>query len=432
MDSLALSNASYTKYLATSDKVASLGFDYFGGRQFSLVTNSELGGPTGFLTSDSDFDVFEKLFKEDLVMQLYDINKDHCEILNHHPSRLFRYYAQKMRIYSHQKDLATVRDHFPMTADLPGSFGYEWFMSIHSKVRADRASFELASDILTDHWIAGEYVCIDEKHYPFKGNSPYKRFVSNKKPPWGHWVTEVCVKGPKTGLTYVLKMIPFMDKSWPMKKLLLTCLRGVLHGEGKKPIAVADAYYPDTAIVEYWTQPDTKQPFLMSMNEKRLAYLWKILDKSVTTPGHWSYLHNSARELTAITEWRKDQIGKSHLITNAFSLSVPDSTHMAAPMNKESLPSQVYKKWFGACDKVNNHLYYHKWRYRRTYWGCNFESIFFELILASWYAATTENSLPSSSSVLPDFDSLLENLSEKYMEYALSLSDEYLLSKYRK
>lgn len=54
----------------------------------------------------------------------------------------------------------------------------------------------------------GRVVNLDEKHKGFPGNSPYRRFVHDKKPQWGHWITELSVTLPKTGIPYLVKQVP--------------------------------------------------------------------------------------------------------------------------------------------------------------------------------------------------------------------------------
>ena len=60
-----------------------------------------------------------------------------------------------------------------------------------------------------------EVITIDEKLKPFEGESPCIRYVPNKNPHNGHWITETTVKGRATGLPYLLNCIPIQEKKGP-------------------------------------------------------------------------------------------------------------------------------------------------------------------------------------------------------------------------
>jgi len=161
-----------------------------------------------------------------------------------------------------------------------------------------------------------EVITIDEKLKPFEGESPCIRYVPNKNPHNGHWITETTVKGRATGLPYLLNCIPIQEKEGPaMVEIFKQALERIGEDDRKRVVVVADAYYLDDRSRTWLREGGFK--YLMAINPTRFKEVWEYLGVEVKAMGQWAVAWNAKTKEAACQYW-DPEFGKKYILTNAF------------------------------------------------------------------------------------------------------------------
>ncbi len=236
-----------------------------------------------------------------------------------------------------------------------------------------------------------EVITIDEKLRGFSGESPYLRFVPNKDPKYGHWITEASIKGKYTGMPYLINAFPVQQKSGPtMLGFYEHALQGISVDDKKNTVVVSDAYYMDDACRRYLRS--NKGMYLAAINPTRFSEVWETLLLKVKHIGQWAVAWNAKEKEAALHYWHPEH-GRIYLLTNAFAYQ-----KNATPI-KEPPFFEVYKHLFNSCDRLNHYLFDKGYPYRREGWQYDFDDFHFTSTLWNAYVLYHEYyALPSNLS----------------------------------
>jgi hypothetical protein len=122
------------------------------------------------------------------------------------------YQSWAVRIYLHTTNKESFRENWPLPESVFGEnpMGRDKYLRLQRMwitPEAVKCLNQASEAVMT----VPEVLTVDEKLMPFTGVSPWKRFVPNKDPQWGHWITQCTQKGKYTGL-------PFMRSSFPVQQ----------------------------------------------------------------------------------------------------------------------------------------------------------------------------------------------------------------------
>jgi hypothetical protein len=96
-----------------------------------------------------------------------------------------------VRAYIHGNRAETLAANFPLSSE---TFGRKTMSRRrYNKLQhiwITKGTVQILAQASESFVILPEVVTIDEKHKGYEGESPYKRYVPNKDPQWGHWITE--------------------------------------------------------------------------------------------------------------------------------------------------------------------------------------------------------------------------------------------------
>lgn len=179
---------------------------------------------------------------------------------------ILEYWA--VRIYLHSSDKKTFRENFPLPQNI-----FREPMSHDRYQRLQRTwvtpqTVEILNRAAAEMVILPEVITIDEKLLPYYGKSPYLRYVPNKDPNIGHWITEAVIKGKFTGWPYLLNAFPVQQNEGPtMLDFYQHALQDVPEGKRASLVIVSDAYYLDDKS-RCWLL-DSGFKYLMAVNPTR-------------------------------------------------------------------------------------------------------------------------------------------------------------------
>jgi hypothetical protein len=260
---------------------------------------------------------------------------------------LLHYFA--LRTFMHGTHGETLNDTYKL---LRNEFGHQG-MAHERFERVQRAwlcpqavaALSLASENKILHT---EVITIDEKLKPFTGETPYLRFVPNKDPQDGHWITETTVKAPKTGLPYLVNCFPVQQKEGPsMLDFYKIGLDWVAAADRPNTVVVTDAYYMDDAS-RNWLRSEGFM-YLAAINPTRFKEVWEPLKLKVKKRGQVAVAWNKITGEAAVHCWTFEN-RKTFLLTNAFKFK----------SGPQKLTSEVfdvaYKHSFNTCDRLNHFI----------------------------------------------------------------------------
>lgn len=293
------------------------------------------------------------------------------------------YLAAKTFLYGKHTEL--LKDNFPLVLDdqqplqLNGRFnpktgmGLRRFQRLHQLWLTPKAVTHLNKAAAT-HIIIPEVITIDEKLVPFKGDSPWSRYVTNKDPPFGHWITEALTLGAMTGLPYLLSAFPVQQKTGPtMLEFFQKSLQHVPSSQRKSTVIVADAYYLDDAS-RTWLREQGFM-YLMAVNPTRFAEVWALLKPQVKKKGEFAYAWNAQTQEIALHYYHPKH-NRLYLLSNAFSFKPKKGVQLTpAPL------FHTYKKRFNAADRMHKYFDKRKAPYRREGWQFSFDNFHFATLL---------------------------------------------------
>jgi hypothetical protein len=225
-----------------------------------------------------------------------------------------------MRIFMHGKHKKTLKKTFQL---LRKEFGDIMAMAHRRFERIQRAwlcpqAVKILNHASSKVILNTEVITIDEKLKPYRGESPYLRFVPNKDPPKGHWITEVTVNAPNTRLPFLVHSIPVQTKEGPtMVEMFQNSLEWVAEEQRSKTVVVSDAYYMDDAT-RLWLR-DSGLMYLAAINPTtRFREVWEPLKKKVKKCGQAVVAWNKTTGEAAVHCWTFEN-RKTFLLTNAFT-----------------------------------------------------------------------------------------------------------------
>jgi len=220
-------------------------------------------------------------------------------------------------------------------------------------------------------------ITMDEKLLPFTGETPYLRYVPNKDPNTGHWITETVIKGKYTGLPYLLNAYPVQQNEGPtMLEFYQHALKDVPARNRRSIVVVSDAYYLDdrsrTCLREQGFM------YLMAVNPTRFKEVWEPLLLNVKHIQEWSIAWNAATHEIVACYWTPD-LGKIYLLTNAFNYRPTNAPLTITPL------WDSYAHSSNSADRLN-HFFASKYcPYRRTGWKYSFDDFHFTSLLWNTY-----------------------------------------------
>jgi hypothetical protein len=222
-----------------------------------------------------------------------------------------------------------------------------------------------------------EVLTIDEKLKGFTGETPYLRYVPNKDPTNGHWITECTMKAPKSGLPFLVNAIPVQQAEGPtMLEFYQNSLGWMDDEQKKKVVIVSDAYYMDDASRRWLRANHFK--YLVSVNPQRFREVWKPLAMKVKKKKQIAVAWCSTTGEAAALLWTTEN-KKSYMLTNAFTYS-----SSGTPVNA-TVFSDTYCHLFNTADRLNSYLYHRGYPWRRTGWIYNFDNFHFTSLLWNVY-----------------------------------------------
>jgi hypothetical protein len=120
-----------------------------------------------------------------------------------------------VRAYIHGNRATTHRENFPLSSKVFGrnAMSRKRYNKLQ-RIWITKDTVTILAQASESLVVLPEVITIDEKHKPYSGESPYKRFVPNKDPPWGHWIMETVIKGSHTGLPFI-NCFPAQQDSGP-------------------------------------------------------------------------------------------------------------------------------------------------------------------------------------------------------------------------
>ncbi len=162
-------------------------------------------------------------------------------------SSIRQYFA--LRTFMYGKHRSTIKETFQLLREEFGekSMGHGKFERLQRAWLCPEAA-QIINNASQAAFHTSEVITIDEKLKPYYGESPFLRYVPNKDPPKGHWITETTMKGAATGLPFLLNCYPVQQESGPTcLELFQACLSWIPEGKRKDIVVVSDAYYMDDA-----------------------------------------------------------------------------------------------------------------------------------------------------------------------------------------
>ncbi len=227
-----------------------------------------------------------------------------------------------------------------------------------------------------------EVLTIDEKHLGYTGESPCKRWVPNKDPQWGHWITECSLKGKFTGLPFLRNSVPVQTTPVPTSlEFFQTCLSGVGVQQRQNTVVVSDACYLDD-VSRNWLRSSGFM-YIAAVNPTRFSEVWTLLRNEVEKIGEWSVAWNPKTKEAASYYWHPE-LGHLYLLTNAFSYKKGQVELDEHPFH------EVYKLLFNTCDRLNHFLGKKYYPYRREGWMYSFDDYHFTSLLWNTYVVYHE------------------------------------------
>ncbi len=136
--------------------------------------------------------IFRCLFTEDVVIELIkslgDLPKG--EKLKQLIHDLWCHLAICIYIYAWSAE--KLRTNWPLPQNIfPNAIGFTKYQKLQRYWITPKVveKLNLSACSLIDEW--PESLTLDEKLLPYTGKSPYIRYISNKDPPSGHWISEL-------------------------------------------------------------------------------------------------------------------------------------------------------------------------------------------------------------------------------------------------
>lgn len=354
------------------------GFTLVDKGDFVWKGSGELGGIAGLPRRPTKADIFSALTPdvvlEKIIQKGIEVKKKGAHSIT--LQELRQYWA--VRIYLQGVSIKDFRDAWPLPSEVFGdnSMSRDKFFRIHRLWITPAAVKELniAAEQLV---LLPEVINIDEKLKAYDGNSPYKRYVPNKDPPCGHWITEATIKGKYTGLPFLLNSCPIQQKSGPtMLELYQASLERIPQAERKRIVVVTDAYYMDDRS-RTWLR-EAGFMYLAAINPTRFKEVWDPLILKVKKIGQWSVAWNAETKEAAYHYWDPEH-GRQYLLTNAFRYQTTNK-----PM-KEPAFHDVYGLLFNTSDRLNHYIAKRGWPYRRRGWMYSFDDFHFTTLVWNTY-----------------------------------------------
>jgi hypothetical protein len=329
-------------------------------------------------------DVFLELCPKDVFQKMME-NSEQERIKGAHlitSEDLLRFFAIRAFIYGKHKD--TMRETFSLLREEFGKMS----MSHSRWERIQRAwlcpqAVKVLNGAAQNAFINAEVITIDEKLYPFTGVSPFMRYVPNKDPSNGHWITETTMKGATTGLPFLLNCYPVQQASGPTcLELFQSCLEWIPIEMRKNIVVVSDAYYMDNAS-RIWLRASGFM-YMASINPTRFREVWQPLKLKVKKKGQVAVAWSEGTQEAAVHFWSPQGL-KTFLLTNAFKWQ----------KGQDTITSEVfdvaYQHTFNTADRLNHFFHKKSYPFRREGWQHNFDDFHFTSLLWNTYVLWHES-----------------------------------------
>ena len=277
-----------------------------------------------------------------------------------------------------ERNSIKLRENWPLDkSGFPGTFGHHKYDRLQKLWMSPKVVEILNAKAAARVSIVPEVITIDEKLKKFSGDTPYRRYVPNKNPPTGHWITEATMKGPHTGLPYLIAAFPIQQHQGPsMLEMYQTSLSWIARQDRKNVVVVTDAYYMDDASRKWLRDNDFK--YLAAINPTRFKEVWGPLERQIKHCGDGA-VHWNDETGEAAVHIKLESGYKIYLLTNAFTYQLTQQ-----PVNY-TIFSDVYSHCFNTADRLNHFIGKKGYPYRRIGWQYSFDGFHFTTLLWNVY-----------------------------------------------
>jgi hypothetical protein len=352
---------------------------------FRLDHNKRKSVPTGFSAPLNMAKVFMRLATPEFVDKLVAVHLS-SETLNRLPKKLsmgveearrcvYRYFCQ--RLYITADPAHCLRANFKQLKAVfgPRTLNYSTF----DKLLVHLPIVFVTADILDHNYRAamslGRVITIDEKLKGFQGDSPHKRYVPNKDPSWGHWITEAQIKGDFSGLPYLIGQYPLLESGANRCVDIFQWSRTLI-AHDPAPVTLTDPYYLDAkSLTLLESRGDS---YLCGVNCTRFREVWEQCQPYVKKIGDSVAFWNFKTNQLAVMFW-DPHFGKKYVLTNAFTWVMEERPLDLLPVR------EAYKFYFNTCDRFNQYLHDKWWPYRRQHWQSSYDDFYFSALLMNTY-----------------------------------------------
>jgi hypothetical protein len=329
-------------------------------------------------------DIFLELCPDAVVEEMIR-NAEQTRVKGAHhisTSSIRQYFA--LRTFMYGKHRSTIKETFQLLREEFGekSMGHGKFERLQRAWLCPEAA-QIINNASQAAFHTSEVITIDEKLKPYYGESPFLRYVPNKDPPKGHWITETTMKGAATGLPFLLNCYPVQQESGPTcLELFQACLSWIPEGKRKDIVVVSDAYYMDDAS-RTWLRAAGFM-YLAAINPTRFKEVWQPLKMKVKKVGKVAVAWNPNTEEAAVHFWTFEK-RKTSVLTNAFKWTKSKDPITADIFNV------AYKHTFNTADRLNHFFYKKKYPFRREGWQYSFDDFHFTSLLWNTYVLWHEH-----------------------------------------
>jgi hypothetical protein len=299
---------------------------------------------------------------------------------------VLQFYALKLFILS--KPEPTLRENFKSGAsiEVPNYEAYSMSYTIFEKMNVH---FTIPIELIESLNIrltqainhTGRILCFDEKHKACQDNHYHARWAKGK---YGHWISESSILGPKTGLPYIVRLMPTTSvdnrnyENEPYNnKLVSELIEDAYNNVSQESILVADGYYPDRMGRKYCRE--NNKLYLFKVSKKRFADLFVEAKKHINENNRDDfvvlYSEETKEHFMFYISYQKSKVKQKGILTNAFE-------NVVAP-KKYTAPNTIkiaYRTYFNFNDRFNHYLSDRYWPYKRNHWQANYDDFFFAVV----------------------------------------------------
>jgi hypothetical protein len=325
------------------------------------------------------------------VFSKYHNTRDYPNIQQTKRNLVKQFYATKLFIFSNPT--LTLKDNFNSgySIKIPNYEQYSMSFSTYEKMNVHFVipiSLVGSLNIRLSQPIShtGRIVCFDEKHKVCQDNHYHARWAKGK---YGHWISEVSILGPTTGLPYMLRLMPTtkvdnrnMNEEPYNNKFVSELIEDSYTNVHNESILVADGYYPDLTGRKYMIE--NNKLYLMKVSKKRFPDLFTEAKKHIDEKNRDDFVVLFSEETNEhfmfYISYQGKKVKQKGVLTNAFVNSCAPKRY-----NPPNTIKIAYRTYFNFNDRFNHYLSDRYSIYKRNYWEANYDDFFFAVVQMNVY-----------------------------------------------